>query len=438
MRQTITGVFWIFFYLLIVLSPLAFMMVRPTPEPRGFWLEFSIGLGFVGLLQMAVQFLLIARYKHLTAPYGIDLILKYHRQVALVALGLIVAHPIILVIDDPSRLPLLNPFGGTWASRAGNSSIYLLILLIVLSLFRKRLKIGYEVWRVTHATLSIMVIVLAHLHVSLAGEYTNALWKELALLGITAVTIGFFVYLRLIKPILQQRNHYHVTGVRPERGNTWILTLEADSHRGMDFKPGQFAWIKIGNSAFTPKENPFSFSSTASNQKQVSFGIKELGNFTSTVKNIKVGTTAYLDGPHGSFSIDLLPEAGYVFIAGGIGITPFISMLETMADRKDKRPVILFYGEKNRDTAAFREELAELEVKLNLKVVYVLDSPADDWEGETGYITAEVLERHLPDEGIEREFMICGPNVMTNSVEEALQKIGIPLQRIHSERFDLV
>jgi predicted ferric reductase len=438
MRQTITGVFWIFFYLLIVLSPLAFMMVRPTPAPRGFWVEFSIGLGFVGLLQMALQFLLIARYKHLTAPYGIDLILKYHRQIALVALGLIVAHPMILVIDNPSLLPLLNPFGGTWASRAGNSSVYLLILLIVLSLFRKQLKIGYEVWRVTHAILSVMVIVLAHIHVSLAGHYTDALWKELALLAISGVMIGFFVYLRLIKPILQQRRHFRVTSVRPERGNTWVLTVAADGHAGMPFKPGQFAWLKFGRSAFTPQENPFSFSSSASNSQELSFGIKELGDFTRTVKNIKIGTPAYLDGPHGSFSIDLLPEAGYVFIAGGIGITPFISMLETMADRKDKRPVILFYGEKNLNTAAFREELAELESKLDLKVIYVLDSPDEDWDGETGYITKEVLARHLPEEGIKREFLICGPNVMTDSVEDALQAIGIPLQRIHSERFDLV
>lgn len=438
MKQTISGVFWLVLYLLIVLSPLIFIMVRPTPPGRSFWVEFSIGLGFVGLLQMALQFLLIARYKHLTTPYGIDLILRYHRQIALVALLLIIAHPFILVIDNPALMPLLNPIGGTWASRMGNWSVYLLLLLTLLSLFRKKLKIDYETWRVTHAVLAIAAIVCAHLHVTLAGSYVNTLWKELALLGITAATMSFFVYLRLIKPLLQQHRPYRLAGITAERGNTWVLELEADGHPGLTFKPGQFAWLKFGKSPFMVNENPFSFCSSPLTLGKVSFGIKELGDFTKSLSDLPIGTRAYLDGPHGSFSIDRVPAAGYVFIAGGIGITPFISMLETMARRGDPRPVLLFYGEKNLDTAAFREVLAELEPQLNLKVVYVLDSPSEDWQGETGYITANVLSHHLPREGFTREYFICGPNPMTDAVEDALQTLGVSLEYIHSERFDLV
>jgi predicted ferric reductase len=438
MKQTVSGVFWIFFYLLVVLSPLIIIMVRPTPTGRSFWVEFSVGLGFVGLLQMAMQFLLIARYKRITAPYGIDLILRYHRQIALIALLLIIAHPFILVIDNPALMPLLNPIGGTWASRTGNWAVYLLIILTVLSLFRKQLNIGYEIWRVTHAALAIAAIVSAHLHVTLAGSYVNTLWKELTLVGITAAAMSFFIYLRLIKPLLQQRTPYRLAGITAERGKTWVLELEADGHPGLTFKPGQFAWLKFGKSPFTVNENPFSFCSGPISSGKVSFGIKELGNFTRSLHDLPIGTRAYLDGPHGSFSIDMVPAPGYVFIAGGVGITPFISMLQTMANRGDPRPVLLFYGEKNLDTAAFREELDKLEQQLSLKVVYVLDSPPEDWQGEKGFITAKVLSHHLPREGFTREYFICGPNPMTDAVEDALQTLGVSLEHIHSERFDLV
>lgn len=140
-------------------------------------MEFSIALGFVGLTQMAVQFLLIARYRRVTAPYGVDIILQYHRQIAMMAFVLIVAHPAILMIRDPSLLSLLNPFGGTWASRSGLAAIVALALLIVLSVLRQRLGLDYERWRLTHTLLGIAALVFAHTHVSLAGEYLNTFWK---------------------------------------------------------------------------------------------------------------------------------------------------------------------------------------------------------------------------------------------------------------------
>ncbi|MEM6431261.1 MAG: ferric reductase-like transmembrane domain-containing protein [Deinococcota bacterium] len=438
MKQTISGVFWIFFYLLVVLSPLALIMVRPVPAGRSFWVEFSVGLGFVGLLQMAMQFFLIARYKHLTAPYGIDLILRYHRQIAIVALALLVAHPIILVVHDPSLAYRLNPIGGTWASRMGNLALYMLIALTLLSIFRKQLNIGYETWRVTHAILAVVTIVAAHLHVTLAGQYINTLWKELLLIGITAGTMSFFIYLRLIKPLLQRHRPYRLASVTPERGDVWVMELEADGHAGLTFKPGQFAWLKFGKSPFTVRENPFSFCSSPLAAGKVSFGIKAIGNFTKSLQDLPIGTRAYLDGPHGSFSIDEVPAAGYVFIAGGVGITPFISMLKTMADRGDPRPVLLFYGEQSLDSAAFRDDLAALEQQLALTVVYVLTQPSEDWQGETGYINAKVLGHHLAREGFTREYFICGPNVMTDAVEDALETLGVNLVHIHSERFNLV
>jgi predicted ferric reductase len=438
MNRTIVGAFWLVVYLIVILSPLFVMMIRPTPPQRSFWVEFSVGLGFVGLVQTAVQFALIARYKTITAPYGIDLILKYHRQVATIAIGLLLAHPVILVIANPALLGLLNPIGGTMASRAGNWALYTFILLALLSYFRKRIDLDYELWRVTHLGLALIAIVLSHVHIRLSAYYTETPWKHGVLIGISVAMFGSLVYLRLVKPALLRRRPYRVAEIRPERGDTWSLTLTARDHEGMRFKPGQFAWIKLGASPYTVEEHPFSFSSSALEPRRLEFGIKELGDFTSGIGDVPIGTAAYLDGPHGAFSPDLEPAAGYVFYAGGVGITPFMSMLRTLADRGDKRPLLLFYGDKSWEATAFTDALAELEQRLDLTIVYVLEEPPEGWDGEEGFIDAGVLERHLPDEGIERLHLICGPEPMLDAVEQALEQREVPMRLIRFERFGLV
>lgn len=145
-----------------------------------------------------------------------------------------------------------------------------------------------------------------------------------------------------------------------------------------------------------------------------------------------------MDAPYGSFSIDRHPAPSYVFVVGGIGIVPIMAMLRSLAYRRDKRPLLLIYGYSTWDRLTFREDLADIENSLNLKTVVVLKDPPEDWEGETGIITEEILTRHLPAEPMTCEYFICGPVPMINAVEIAYNRRGIPLRQIHSELFDLV
>lgn len=438
MNKMISGFFWIALFLAMVLLPTWLLLVAPTPSGRPFWLEFSLALGFFGMTQIAIQFVLIARFKSLTAPYGIDVILQLHRRLALVALAVILLHPLIIMIDNPSRLKLLNPLSGNWASRFALFSVFCLLVLGITSLFREKLKLNYEYWRFSHLVFAVLAIVSAQLHVSLAGLYTNIWWKQAIWVVATTAMVGLVLYLRLIKPAWQRsRQSWQVSEVRPERGDTWTLILEADGHAGMEFLPGQFAWLKLGG-AFTLKEHPFSFSSSAGSRKRLEFGIKALGDFTSTIKDVQPGTPAHLDGPHGAFCIDRYPAVGYVFIAGGIGITPMLSFLRSMAERNDPRPIVLLYADQNWKDLAFREELEQLKEQLDLKLVYVLQEPPDDWQGEQGMITPEVLERNLPKELIHRNFFVCGPEPMMNAVHDTLLERGVSKACIHLERFNLV
>ena len=129
---------------------------------------------------------------------------------------------------------------------------------------------------------------------------------------------------------------------------------------------------------------------------------------------------------------------GYIFVGGGIGITPLYSMLQTMVEREDVRPVLLFYGGSDLDNLTFREELDELAGQMNLQIIYVLTDPPEDWEGETGYVTAGMMKRYLPKQFKRFIYFVCGPEPMMDAMEEALPELGIPPQNVHTERFDMV
>ena len=435
------GVFWIVVYLILTAAPLLILLIGPVPPGREFWRELSVALGFGGLAMMALQFVLTARFKVIKAPYGSDVIYHFHRQISLVAFVLILAHPLLLFINAPDTLRLLNLFAAPWRARAGVVTVLLLAALIIASLWRKPFKIEYTSWRIWHGILAIAVVSLAMAHIVLAAHYVNTPWKRVIWAGYGLFWIGLLAWVRLIKPILLLRRPYAVDQVIQERGNSWTLVVKPVGHPGMSFMPGQFAWLTAWKSPFADAEHPFSFSSSASRSDSVAFTIKELGDFTRTIKDLKPGQPVYLDGPFGAFSIDRHPTAqSYVFVAGGIGITPMMSMLRTLADRGDRRSLLLFYANNTWEDVAFREEIDSLRQRLNLQVVHVLRDPPEGWQGEQGFVSRDLLARYLPTERSRDAFevFICGPKPMMDSVETALVELGVHVGDFHSERFDLV
>lgn len=441
MNRKIKGFFWIGVYLLITLGPLFILLAGPRPAGREFWRDLSVGLGFCGLSMMGLQFVLTARFKEMKAPYGIDIVYFFHRQISYVILILIISHPVLLFIFEPKNLELLNLITAPWAARLGVAAIVVTILLVAFSIWRKKFRLEYDQWRIWHGVLAIAVIAFAMVHVELRGYYLNTLWKQIfwGLFGVLWVVV--LAWIRVIKPLLLIRKPYKVVSVIEERGNAWTMVLRPEGHPGLKFKPGQFAWLSVWDSPLKDHEHPFSISSSAENDKTLAFSIKELGDFTSTIKNLKPEHTVYVDGPYGSFSVDRHPSAReYIFIAGGVGITPIMSTLRTLADRGDGRPLTLLYANKDLDSMTFCEEIETLKTRLHLKFVPVLEKPSEGWTGERGYLNAEILSHYIPDERVQDRFevFICGPSPMMDAVENALVKLGVPAGDFHSERFDFV
>lgn len=433
--------FWIALYLLVVLAPLVALLVANgggTQAALGFSWDLSMALGFAGTTMMGVQFLLTARFKRATAPFGIDIIYYFHRYVAVVAFTIILAHPILLASDTETLLAFLDPSSAPWYMPAGIASFVALTALMITSWWRKSIGLHYDTWRRWHTGLAVAALGLALAHIGGVGRYTEATAARLVWWTTVVLGLGIVAYVRVAKPMWMLRRPYEVLEVRPERGDAWTVAVGPRAHRGFDFAPGQFAWLTLRAHPWAMCEHPFSMSSSPDPSGRLEFTIKELGDFTSTIKHLQVGEAAYVDGPYGAFSVDRHPAPGYVFIAGGIGIAPIMSMLRTLAHRFDRRPIVLFYAYRRWERLTFREAIEELHSKLNLEVVCVLSEPSHGWKGETGLVTTELLDRHLPRNRRSLDYFICGPEAMTHAVERALYRLGVPMTHLNTELFDLV
>jgi predicted ferric reductase len=433
----VRGVFWLGVYLAVGILPLIFAALS-QPTGRGFVAELSIALGFVGLSIMGTQFALVPRLRAVAAPFGEDAVVQFHRQVSYVATGFILAHPVLLLVGKAYTAVLLNPFQAPWRARFALAATFCLLAVMVTSIWRRKLRLTYEVWQALHALLATAAVVLALAHIALVGHYVDTLWTGVLWVVMAAGLLGLLVWVRLVKPFMRLRRPWEVERITRERGNTWTVLLRPLGHRGLEFSPGQFGWIMIDRSPFALTSHPFSFSASAESDGRAAISIKALGDFTSTVHRLRPGTRAYIDGPHGAFTPDRHEGPGFMLIGGGVGITPLISMLRTFADRADPRPCVLFYAHRTLEDATFQEEIDQLARRLTLAVVHVVEYPPDDWRGEQGRITEDVLRRHLPYRYERMQYFVCGPPPMLDSVAKTLKSLGVPVARIHTERFSFV
>jgi predicted ferric reductase len=437
--RTSRTVVWVGAWLLLALGPLAILLCSELPPPRGFWIEFSAALGFIALAMFALQFVLTARFKGIASPHGLDAILQFHREAGLVAIAFALLHPVVMVVSAPPYIEFLDP-RVMFARAAMLIAVIPAMFLVVFLAFRRRpLRIPYEWWRLSHGLLGLFIVVAGLVHVLQVNWYVAEKWQRNLWIGLTAGALLLLGHARIVKPLMMRRHPYRIVDLRVEAARTWTMALEPAGHAGVRFKAGQFAWLTIGPTPFSMQQHPFSISSSAAHPQRLEFTIRELGDFTSTIGSIKVGSTAFVEGPYGGFVPDLSRRSGLVLIAGGVGIAPMMSILRTLRDTNDSRPVILIYGSHSREQIIFKNELESLKTTLRLQLVFVLEEPDDNLSSEIGRIREDLLERHVPPgRRIDFQYFICGPAPMMDMVEQYFTRRGVPSRLVHSERFDIV
>jgi predicted ferric reductase len=301
---------------------------------------------------------------------------------------------------------------------------------VLFAIYRKQLDFKYETWRLMHGLGAGLIAVLLLHHAVSAGRYGSQpvmTWVWVLFTGVALVSLA---YVYLIEPVWKAARPWRVERVTQLTSRQWELSVTPDGHEGLTYRAGQFAWLSVGANPFSFYENPFSISSAPASGATVSFMIKELGDFTGTIGQIEPGTIAYLDGAFGNLTVDGRDEPGIALIAGGIGLAPLIGILRQMRLAKDKRPIRVLYGNRSIEQITCREELDREDVH------YFLSEPPDGWQGETGLISPDALDRlFAPNEMRDWLFVICGPGEMMETIESHLIARGAPADHVLSECF---
>src|SRR5262249_27978375 len=146
-----------------------------------------------------------ARFRHVTEPWGEDVIYHFHRQISLIAVALVVAHPIILFVIRPELLGLLNSFTAPWRARMAALSTYALIALVVMALWRTKLRLSYEWWHRTHIWLAVIAVAAGIVHMVGWSFYFEDPWKRGLWIALTIFWIGLLLYVRFFRPLLMLR-----------------------------------------------------------------------------------------------------------------------------------------------------------------------------------------------------------------------------------------
>ncbi len=438
MHKRVKSILFILLYLLLIFLPLLVFLIFDMPASRNFWRDLSVMLGFVGLSMAGFQFLPTTRLPFVSDIFDMDEVYRSHHIVSVLSVVLVILHPVILVILNPNTLLLLNPLTAPWRAQAGIIGLAGLIIISLSSIFRKEIRLDYNAWHLLHTIVAIFIAIFGLVHIFKVNYYSSAISMRIAWLIQVLIWGGMVLYLRIFKPLHMRKHPYIVEKLIQEIPNAWTLVLKPEGHAGFDFNAAQVAWININTSPFTLHRNPFSISGSAHTRHELQFTIKALGDFTTNIGGLKGGETVYVDGPYGNFSLeDEKTKHGLVLLAGGIGIAPIMSILRTLGDGKDERPVFLFYGNYDYESIIFRKEIDSLAKKLNLSVVHVLEQGTSKMQCETGFITQEILEKNLPGDHTQLHFFLCGPLPMIEAMQSVLSSMKIRHSQITAERYEM-
>ncbi|MBR7887782.1 ferredoxin reductase family protein [Marinomonas sp. A79] len=396
----------------------------------------------LAMMMFYLQFPLGSRLKKIAWFANIDWNMTHHKKVGQ-WLGLIFfLHPILI---------LAPRFSMSWGDgitsvittvTASNMLIGVIawvsmVVWILLSIFKQRLPIRYETWRLTHMMGFVTIIVLATVHITNIGQHGQyAPWFNVIWWGLCSFSVMMVLFNYFVKPILLKRQPFELTEVTQVSSRDWQVTLKTNND-AFDFEPGQFVWFNTtapGGLKNAAKEHPFSIASSRSSLPNLSFLIRNLGDYTSQLGTLKIGQNVYVDGPYGSMSLhDSAKAKAILLIAGGAGIGPMLSLLRGLADQNDTRPIRLIYGNNQLDQMVLQEDILQLETTMaNFKQQLVsLDKGKNAYQG---VIDQTIISRLIePHPTADWSVYLCGPQPMVEGVQGSLKKLSIANRHIHFE-----
>ncbi len=163
-----------------------------------------------------------------------DTLYQFHHSLSIFTFLVLLVHPILLFINNPGTLQLLNLVTAPWRARAAVVAILAMLFLVATSVWREVMKLKYDIWRWIHDGLAYLAIGLGLFHMFKVNYYMSLTYQKVLWLVLTGIWLSILIAIRFVRPIRMKRTPYEVTEVIQERGESWFVEFEADWAYGND------------------------------------------------------------------------------------------------------------------------------------------------------------------------------------------------------------
>lgn len=396
------------------------------------------GLWSFALMSLAV--VLATRPAWLERPFGgMDRIYRAHKWAGILAIGLAAAHWLVEMSDDLIKAffgregrPPKEHVGGFFdamrdlAEEFGEWAIYLLLAMLVLTLWKR---FSFTIWRYLHRAMPVLYLMLA-VHALFLAPLDFWSGPAGALVAVL-VAAGSIASLQSLAGRIGRQ--HRVGGVveavhEPGPGITEVTCRLDDGWNG--HRAGQFAFVTFDR---FEGAHPFTIASADRGDRRITFAIKALGDYTRGLAGrLRPGQPVQVEGPYGRFDFrNSARKAEQIWIAGGIGVTPFLAWLESLQDAPDTAPdVDFYYSTRQRDTDPFVARLEALCANLPTVRLHVFSSDRNET------LTASAVHRRHASSR-RPEIWFCGPRGLADALQDGLRRLGLGRARFHREAFEM-
>lgn len=419
--------FWGMAFLVLPLWILSFPETTIKHQLNPVLVYASQIFSLLGFSLFALTFVLATRSKFLEDLFGgLDRMYHFHRTLGKTAVLFLLVHPVLLAFrwipeDMYKAAWYLLPFHRRLEINLGSWSLLGMLVLIILTLV---IKVPYDKWKITHKITGFFFI-LGVLHVFLQDTFSENFLLKIYLSLLSAAGISAWLYKSFYYDLLKEKRTYMVTEVI--RLNSNVMEIELSPRKeASHFNPGQFFFFSFLADELQAESHPFTVCSQGKDGK-IKIIVKSLGDYTRRLYQVlQTGVPALLDGPYGRFNYNTV-KTEQIWIAGGVGIAPFLSWANHLLANPDPiKKVELYYCVKRLPEATHLYIFKELEKRMPDFHVQVICEKYD------GYFEACGVS------GIrEKEIFICGPRQMRKAVLKELKYLRVSKKQIHFEEFDL-
>ena len=386
----------------------------------------------IGLSLFAVTLILSARLPIFEDYFGgLDRVYRIHHYSGTIAFVFLLVHPLVLAVRlipisvvDAARFMLPS---GDWALNFGLLSLMLMMSLLTVTFFAK--------WRYTYLRFAHQILGVAFffgaLHAFLIpSDIAQNPVLRYYMLGLAFIGLLLYSYRSLFGAVLVKKYVYRVSQVNDLGQGITEVVMVPEGNR-MYYTPGQFLFISFRDGGISNEVHPFSISS-APTEDVLRITVKALGDWTSELKYLNIGSTAQIEGPFGTFSYLKSENQKQVWVAGGIGVTPFLNMARNL--RVNQRPglqIDFYYTTRTEDEMVFRAEFDAIAAACpGLRFIPYISE-------RFGFLTAQVIQDMSGDLHA-TDIFVCGPPPMMQGLKTQFLAAKVPRRLIHMEEFKLL